>query len=253
MDIVRNNGASLVELKPDVILSASDRTTQVLRGLTRSIPIVTALSSDPVGLGLADSLARPGGNVTGFSVLESSIVGKMLEALKQIAPGVSHIGIIFNPDNPFAGPSYLRAFETSASQLDVQAINLPVRGLGDIEHAIGTLTLQPNSGIIFPPDVTTNTFRMRIFALVAQHRLPAIYSDPTYVTVGGLIAYGPDRTDLFRRAAFYAHRILSGERPGDLPFQLPAKYGLAINISTAKALGLTIPETLLATADEVIQ
>jgi putative ABC transport system substrate-binding protein len=252
MDLVRASAANLVELNSDVILGVGDRVSLTLAQLTRSIPIVAVSVSDPVGSGLVASLARPGGNVTGFSSFEFSIVGKSLEALKQIVPGISRVGMIYNPDN-LANAVYVRSFETSARQLAVQPINLPIHGLADLERALGTLAEQPNGGLFFSPDVTTLLLREHVTALVARHRVPAIYWNSFYVTSGGLVSYGSDTVELFRQAASYVDRVLRGEKPADLPIQQPTKYRLVINLKTAKALGLTIPETLLATADEVIQ
>jgi putative ABC transport system substrate-binding protein len=186
MDLVRAAAANLVDLNSDVIVSAGDRVISILTQLTRSIPIV-ALASDLAGSGFVESVARPGGNVTGFSVIEFSIIGKMLEALKRIAPGVSRVGMMHNPDNP-VGAAYLRSFETVARQLAVQPINFPVHGLADIERAIGTWAEQPNGGILIPPDVTMSPLRPQIIALVAQHRVPTIYSNSSYVISGGLVS-----------------------------------------------------------------
>jgi putative tryptophan/tyrosine transport system substrate-binding protein len=252
MDLVRTNAADLVRLKPDVIVGSGDRVMQTLAELTRSIPIVMAAAADPVASGSVESLARPGGNVTGFSVIEFSIVGKMLETLKQLAPAISRVGMVHNPDN-FVGGLYLASFETFAKRLAVQPIDLPIHGVADIERAIQILAEQPNGGLFFPADVTTTLLRAETTALVARYRVPAIYADPSLATSGGLVSYSSDRIVMMRQAASYVDRILRGEKPGDLPIQQPTKYRLVINLKTAKALGLTIPETLLATADEVIQ
>ncbi len=251
MDLVRAAAASLVELKPDVIVSAGDRVIPVLTHLTRSIPIV-ATGSDLAGSGFVESVARPGGNVTGFSVTEFSIIGKMLEALKRMAPDVSRVGMIYNPDNP-VGAVYLRSFKAVTRELAVQPVDLPVHGLVEIERAIGGLAEQPHGGFLVPPDVTISILRAEVIALAARHRVPAIYPKSSYAMVGGLASYGPELVDVFRREAFYVDRVLRGEKPADLPIQQPTKYLLVINLKTAKTLGLTIPETLLATADEVIQ
>jgi putative ABC transport system substrate-binding protein len=251
MDFVRAAAVNLVELKPDVIVSVGDRVVSVLKQLTRSIPIV-ALASDHVGSGFVESLARPGGNITGLSVIEFSVIGKMLEILRRMAPGISHVGIIYNPDNP-VGAIYSRSFEAMARQLAVQPIDLPVHGIADVERVIGSLAEQPNSGLLVPPDVTIGTLRDQVTALAARHSVPAIYSNRSYVLGGGLISYGVELGDLYARLASYVDRILRGEKPSDLPIQQPTKYRLDINLITARALGLTVPQLLLAEADDVIE
>jgi putative tryptophan/tyrosine transport system substrate-binding protein len=251
MDLVRAAAANLVESKPDVIFTSGDRVIPIFMQLTRSVPIV-AQASDLVGSGFAESLARPGGNITGFSVIEFSVIGKMLETLKHIAPGTSRVGMIYNPDNP-VGAIYSRLFNAVARQLAVQSLDLPVHGLAEVERAVESLSEQPNSGFLVPPDVTIGALRAQVPALAARHSIPAVYPNSLYVIRGGLVSYGPDVIDLFRRDASYVDRILRGERPADLPIQQPTKFELVINLKTAKVLGLTIPETLLATADEVIQ
>ena len=197
------------------------------------------------------SLARPGGNVTGFSNIELSVFGKMLEMLKQIAPGISRVAMIYNPDNPNTAV-YVRLFESFAPPLAVQPIIAPIHGIADIERAIASLAQQPNGGVFFPTDLTINQLRDQIIAIVARHRVPAIYSDRILVASGGLISYDSDRIDMYRRSASYVDRVLRGEKPGDLPFQQPTKYQLTINRKTAGALGLEVPVQLLALADEVI-
>jgi putative ABC transport system substrate-binding protein len=251
MDLVRAAAADLVKLKPDVIASVSDRVVSVLTQLTRSIPIV-AVASDFLGSGFVESLAHPGGNVTGFSVIEFSLVGKMVETLKRMAPGISRVGMIYNPDNPVSAV-YLNSFKAVAAQFVVQPIDLPVHAGGaDIERAIESLAEEPNGGFIAPPDVTVGALVTQITNLAARHNVPAIYSNILFVKRGGLASYGPDVIDVFRRLASYVDRVLRGEKPGDLPIQQPTNYKLVINLKTAKALGLKIPDTLLATADEVI-
>ena len=252
MDAVRADASSLVELKPDVILISGDRVIPVFMKSTSSIPIVVGATSDPIASGAAESLARPGHNVTGFSLIEFSMFGKMLEILKQIAPGISHVGMIYNPDNS-VGVTYQRWFESSAGQLGVQPINLPVHDAAEIERAIAGMAEQPNGGILSPPDLTTGIHRTQVVTLMARHRVPAIYSSTSFSETGGLVVYGPDILEMFRQAAGYIDRILRGEKPGDLPFQQPTTYRLLINLKTAKGLGLTVPTTLLARADEVIE
>jgi putative tryptophan/tyrosine transport system substrate-binding protein len=252
MDLVRADAANLVALNPDAIVIVGDRVIPILTNLTRSIPIVVALTSDPIASGAVESLARPGRNVTGFSLIEFSIFGKMLETLKGLAPGVSHVGMMYNPDNP-VGAAYLRAFEMVAAPIAVQPINLPIHDLADIERAIAGLAEQPNGGVLIPPDVTIFSLREQVSALLARYRVPAISIYSALTAAGGLVSYGPDRTAMFRQSASYVDRILRGEKPGDLPFQQPTTYRLVINLKTAKALGLDVPPTLLAIADEVIE
>jgi putative ABC transport system substrate-binding protein len=252
MDLIRANAANLVDLKPDVIVATGGRVIPILMQLTRSIPIIIPGTTDPVVTGWAESLARPGGNVTGFTNAESSIVGKLLQTLKLVAPGTSRVAYIYNPDNAIA-PPYVGLFETFARSLSIQPLIAPVRGMGDIDRAIESLAQQQNGGVYFPGDLTTNALRDQVTALVARHRVPAIYTDRIFVASGGLISYDADRNDIFRRAASYVDRILRGEKPGDLPFQQPTKYQLTINLKTAKALGLDIPANVLALADEVVE
>jgi len=252
MDLVRANCANLVELHPDAIVAVGGRVIPVLMQLTPTIPIIIPGATDPVGTGYVESLARPGGNVTGFANNEFSVIGKMLATLKEIAPGTSRVAMIYNPDNRLA-VAVQHQFESFAVPLSVEPIIAPIHGIADIERAIEALAEQPNSGIFFPGDLTTIALRDRVTAIVARHRLPAIYSDRIFVTGGGLVSYDTDRIDIFRRAASYVDRVLRGENPGDLPFQQPTKYRLTINLTTAKALGLTVPLALLARADEVIE
>jgi putative ABC transport system substrate-binding protein len=252
MDLVRANAANLVELKPDVIVALGGRIIPVLMQLTRTIPIIIPGGVDAVGEGFIESLARPGGNVTGFALMEFSVLGKILDTLKQLAPATSRVAMIYNPDNP-STVQYRRLFESFASPLSVQPIIAPIHSIADIERAIEALAEQPNGGVFFPPDLTTIALRDQVTAIVARLRVPAIYTDRAFVTRGGLVSYDSDRTDTFRRAASYVDRVLRGEKPGDLPFQQPTKYQLTINLKTARALGLEVPVQLLALADEVIE
>jgi putative ABC transport system substrate-binding protein len=252
MDLVRSHAASLVASNPDIIVVAGGRIVPILMQLTRSIPVVLPGASDPVGVGWAQSLARPGGNVTGFTGFELSMLGKSLELLKQIAPAVVRVALIYNPDNPNS-VFYRRISEGASAPLAIELIDLPIHDLPDIERAVTNLADRSNSGIFFLPDITTNALRDQVVALVAQRRVPAIYSDSFFVKIGGLAFYGPDRMEGFRRSAGYVDRILRGEKPGDLPFQQPTKYELMINSTAAKALGLELSPALLALADEVIE
>jgi ABC-type uncharacterized transport system substrate-binding protein len=252
MDLIRSAATNLVELNPDAILAIGGRVIPILMGLTRTIPIVVPGGADPVERGYAESLAHPGHNVTGFARAELSLIGKMLQTLKEIAPQVSRVCMIYNPDNPGTA-LFANAFESAAGPLGIKPTIAHVRGLADIERAVAATAEQPNGGIFVPGDVTINALADQTVAATARHRLPAIYSERHFATSGGLVYYGTDRIELFRRAASYVDRILRGEKPGDLPYQLPTKYDLVINLKTAKALGLTIPPQLLFTADEVIE
>jgi ABC-type uncharacterized transport system substrate-binding protein len=252
MDRVRAEAASLMASKPDAVIAIGGRVIPVLMQLSRSIPIVVPTASDPVGVGWIESLARPGGNVTGFAFLELSMFGKMLETLKQIAPATVRVAFMYNPDNPNT-VYFRRSFETAIGPLAIEPAIVPIHELAEIERTLAGLADRGNAAVFFPPDVTLQALRADVVALVARHRLPAIYSDPAFPKMGGLAFYGADRLDLFRRSAGYVDRILRGEKPGDLPFQQPTKYQLILNLKTAKALGLEVPPSLLALADEVIE
>ena len=252
MDLIRSAATNIVELDPDAILAVGGRVIPILMERTRSIPIVNPGGSDPVGRGYAESLARPGGNVTGFAVMELSVISKMLQTLKDIAPNVARVRIIYNPDNP-VGAFFARSFESAAAPLGIEPTIGQVHGLADIERAVAAAADQPNSGIFVPPDVTMSAFVEQTVASVARHRLPSIFSERVFVTNGGLVYYGADRVELYRGAASYVDRILRGERAGDLPYQQPIKYELVVNLKTAKSLGLTVSQSLLASTDEVIE
>jgi putative ABC transport system substrate-binding protein len=252
MDRIRTNAASLLASNPDVIVTTGGRVVPILMQLSRSVPIVLPGTVDPVGTGWVQSLARPGGNVTGFTALELSMFGKILEILKQIAPATTRVGLIYNPDNP-TSVVFRRTIESFAGRLAIEPVDVAIHGLADIERAVANLTERPNTGIFFLPDLTINALRTEVIALAERHRLPAMYSEAMFVKSGGLVFYGVDRIDLYRRAAGYVDRILRGEKAGELPFQQPTKYQLMINLNTAKALGLRVPNTLLVAADEVIE
>jgi putative ABC transport system substrate-binding protein len=252
MDLIRSAAANLVELKPDAILATGGRVIPLLLEMTRVIPIVIPGGLDPVRRGWAESMARPGGNITGFATMELSLIGKTLQMLKESAPNIARAAIICNPDNPEAAV-FARSFQSAAEMLAVEPIVSYVHGIADIERAVATVAAHPNAGIFFPLDLTINAFMEQIVALVTQHRIPAAYSERFAVERGGLMFYGADRTGLYRSAASYVDRILRGEKPGDLPYQQPTKYDLVINLKTAKSLGLDIPSKLLFTADEVIE
>jgi putative tryptophan/tyrosine transport system substrate-binding protein len=252
MDRVRANAASLLASNPDVVVAVGSRVVSTLMQLTRSVPIVLPGAVDPVGTGWVESLARPGGNVTGFTALELPMFGKILEILKQIAPATTRVGLIYNPDNP-TSVVFRRTIATFADRLAVEAVDLPIHKLADIERAVASLADQPNASVYFLPDVTVNALRTEVVTLVEPRRLPAMYSEPMFVKSGGLAFYGADRIHLYRRAAGYVDRILRGEKPAELPFQQPTKYQLMINLNAARTLGLTVPPTLLVAADEVIE
>ncbi len=252
IDQIRAGAADLVSTRPDVILVYSVRVLNAMRQATRQIPVVFIATSDPVGLGFVESLAHPGGNLTGFMLYEVSVAGKLVELLREIAPQLGRIALLFNPEN-ISATGYQRSIETVAGSLGVLPVWLPVRDAADIENAVDRLVREPSSGLVLPTDVTTVVHRDLIIALAARHRLPAIHSFRADVTSGGLMCYGPDTADLFRRAASYVDRILKGDRSADLPVQAPIKFELVINLKTAKALGLEVPRTLLARADEVIE
>jgi putative ABC transport system substrate-binding protein len=252
MDRVHAGAASLVASQPDVVIAVGGRVVPVLMQLSRSVPIVIPGTVDPVGTGWVESLARPGGNVTGYTSLELSMFGKSLEILKQIAPAIDRVGLIYNSDNPTSA-IFRRAIDGFAGRLLIEPVDLPIHQLADIERVVAVLADRPNDGAFFLPDLTVNALRSQIISLVERHHLPAIYSEAIFVRSGGLVSYDADRIELFRRAAGYVDRILRGENPAELPFQQPTKYELLINLRTARALGLEVPPTLLATADEVIE
>jgi putative tryptophan/tyrosine transport system substrate-binding protein len=243
----------LAALAPDVILTGASATTGALLQATRTVPVVFVQVAEPVGAGFVETLARPAGNATGFMLYEYGIGGKWLELLKEIAPDVKRVAFLQNPATA-AGPGQFGAIQGAAPSLGVEVRPINVRDAGEVERAITAFARPSNGGLIVgggAPAVIIH--RDVIVKLVARHQLPALYSDHAFVTEGGLIAYGPDRADQYRRAADYVDRILKGEKPADLPVQAPTKYELAINLKTAKALGLEVPPTLLARADEVIE
>jgi ABC-type uncharacterized transport system substrate-binding protein len=252
MDLVRANAANLVELRPDVIVAIGGRVIPVLLQITRTVPIVIPGTIDPVGTGWVTSLAQPGGNITGFTLLEFSMFGKLLDLLKQLAPGIVRVGLVFNPDNPNS-IVFRREIESFAGRLGIEPIVLPVHRLADIDRAVGKLAEQSNTAVYFLPDITVQAMAQQVVALVQRHHIPTIYTDLAYIKQGGLAFYGADRAEIFRRAAGYVDRILRGEKPSELPFQQPTKYQFVINLKAAKTLGLDVPTSLLAQADEVIE
>jgi putative tryptophan/tyrosine transport system substrate-binding protein len=248
----RRNAAELVALAPDVLLASATAVTTALVQTTRTIPIVFVNVVDPVGAGFVQSMARPGGNATGFIPFEYGMGGKWLERLKQVAPGVRRVAVLQNPI-VVSRSGQLGAIEALAPSLGVELSPFTVRDAGEIERAITRFAQAPNGGIIAVGAPSLETHHELIVTLAAQHRLPAVYPYRSYVTAGGLMCYGTDLVAQFRRAAGYVDRILKGEKPADLPVQAPTKYETLINLKTAKALGLTVPKTLLASADEVIE
>jgi putative ABC transport system substrate-binding protein len=243
----------LIALQPDLLLSQNTPTTAALLQQTRTIPVIFAVVSDPVGSGFVASFPRPGGNLTGFSNIEDSQGGKWLELLKEIAPPINRVAFLFNPATAPYAKNYLSPFKAAAASLAVEAIVAPVRGKSELESVIAATARAANGGLIVMTDSFMTTHRAEITALAARFRLPAVYPFRYFVEVGGLLSYGNDVLDSFRRAATYADRILKGAKPSELPVQAPVKFELVINLKTAKALGLEIPVTLLARADEVIE
>src|SRR5262249_40868433 len=250
---IRAHTAELVALAPDVIVGNTTAVIRALRQATSSIPIVMAAVNDPVEQGLVSSLAHPGGNITGFAFVDFQMVGKWLEMLKEAAPGVSRAVLMFNPDTVPHYYVYLRSFDAMPRTIAVDVTAAPVRDTVEIEEAIAKLGREPGGGLIVAPDAFTTVHQRLLIGLAQQHRLPAVYALRTLVAQGALMSYGPDAYDVLRRTASYVDRILKGEKPADLPIQQPTKFELAINIKTAKALGLEIPDRLLALADEVIE
>ena len=248
----RKYAAELAATAPDVIFATASETTAALRETTRTLPIVFVGVTDPVGAGYVASLARPGGNATGFAIVEYGMGAKWLELLKEIAPRVTRAVILRDPTLP-AGTGQLGAIQALAPSLGVETTPIDVRDSGEIERAIADFARTPNSGLIVTTSPTAMVNRKRIITLAAQHSLPAVYFHSTFANDGGLISYGPDVVAQFRQAAGYIDRILKGEKPADLPVQAPTKYELVINLRAAKALGLTMPPTVLARADEVIE
>jgi putative ABC transport system substrate-binding protein len=243
----------LVGSAPDVIVTSSTPALAALKQATSTIPIVFSIVSDPAGQGFVASLARPGGNITGFSFVDFLMLGKWLEVLKEIAPGVKRITLVFNPQTAPYYPVFLRDFAEAAATLAAELSATPVHDEAEIEAAVSASAREPDGGLIAAPDPFVNSHRALIVGLAERHRLPAIYGFPHFVKEGGLISYGPDTLDIVRRSASYVDRVLRGENPGELPVQAPAKYELLINLKTAKTLGLTVPTVLRVRANEVIE
>jgi putative tryptophan/tyrosine transport system substrate-binding protein len=242
----------LVALQPDVIFVTGTGAVAAAQRESRAIPIVFIGVADPIGSGFIASLARPGGNLTGFLSLEASVAGKWLAMLKEIAPNLARAAFVGNPKTG-AHDYFLRAAEALAPPLAIELMPSRVETAADIEHAIESIARVPNGGLVLPPDGTTIVHRNLILALAARHRLPAVYALRFFVAAGGLMSYGTDLVDQYRRAATYVDRILRGDKPADLPEQAPVKYETVLNLKTAKALGLTVPDLMLVRADEVIE
>src|SRR5262245_5480717 len=245
----RKYAAELVALAPDTLVAVSTPSVAALQNATRKVPIVFVQVVDPVGSGFVETLARPGGNATGFTVSEYSISGKWLELLKEIAPSTTRVVVLRDPSSP-VGIGQFGALQAVAASSGVELRPVDVRDAGEIERAITALAGRSNVGLVVLPGGSSAVRRDLIIALAARHRLPAAYPFRYYVASGGLVSYGPDTADPFRRAATYVDRVLKGEKPADLPVQAPTKYELVVNLKTAKALGLEVPTTLLARADE---
>src|SRR5574342_267760 len=243
----------LLALQPDVILSHNTPTTATLLRQTRTIPIVFVVVSDPIGSGFVASFPRPGGNVTGFTNIEPAMASKWLELLKEVAPRVSRVAFLFNPSTAPYAEYYLGPFKVAAASLALEAIAVPVHNTSELESAIAAQARAPNGGLVVMTDSFLVTHRAEITTLAARYRLPAVYPFRDFIELGGLLFYGNDLLDNFHRAATYADRILKGATPNELPVQAPVKFELIINLKTAKALGLTIPPSLLARADEIIE
>jgi ABC-type uncharacterized transport system substrate-binding protein len=245
--------AELVALAPDVIIANGSSSLAALKQATRSIPIVFAVVNDPVGQGFISSLARPGGNITGFTFVEDSMFAKSLDMLKQAAPGATRIAFMFNPNTTGYYQAFLPSFEAEARRYSTAVIGAAVRSEAEIDAAIAKLAASPGGALIVPPDAYTMAHRDRILTAAQAHRLPAIYSYRQFVKEGGLMSYGPDSSEIFRRAAAYVDSVLKGASPAELPAQAPSRFELAVNLKTSAALGLEVPPTLLALADEVIE
>jgi putative ABC transport system substrate-binding protein len=253
VEALQRGAKELVAMQPDLILSHTTPTTATLLQQTRNIPIIFVFVTDPLGSGFVASFSHPGGNVTGFIVMEPGVAGKWLELLKEIAPRVSRVAFLFNPTTAPYAEYYLKPFKAAAESFAVEAIAAPVRDTSELAPVVGIHAREPNGGLIVMPDAFTETHITEIISLAASNRLPSVYPFRYWAELGGLLSYGVEQTDNFRRAATYADRILKGMKPGDLPVQAPVKLTLTINLKTAKALGLDVPWFLQQRADQVIE
>ena len=252
IDLEPKYAAELVALAPDVVLASGTMSVAALQALSRTLPIVFAALGDPVGAGFVESLAHPGGNATGFMLYEYSFGGKLLELLKEIAPGVTRVAVLRNPTNPSQLATF-GAVRGAAQVLGVEVAPIDTRDAGQIERGVTAFARSPNGGLIIMPGASASVHGALVVALAARYKLPAIYPFRYHATGGGLISYGPDFVEPFRPAAGYVDRILKGEKPSDLPVQAATKYELVINLKTAKTLGLNVPNTLIGRADEVVE
>ena len=253
LDRMKTFAKELIDLRPDVILSVTTPVTAALVRETQTIPIVIVTVADPISSGFVTNLGRPGGNVTGFAVYEPGMGGKWLELLKQIAPGVTRVALLFNPATAVPVKFYMSSIEAAASLFAIQASTAPVHAKDEIEGVIAALAGNPGAGLIVMPDLFNTINRDLIIALAARYRVPVIYSVRSFADLGGLISYGPDFAEQYPPAAGYIDRILKGEKPGDLPIQMPIKVPLVINLKTANALGIDVPLQLQQLADEIIE
>jgi putative ABC transport system substrate-binding protein len=253
LDRIRAYATELVHSAPHLIVGSGTPITAALKEATSTIPIVFNLVNDPVGQGFVASLSRPGGNVTGFTFIDFPLIGKWLEMIKEIAPGVRHVVLMFNPDTTPFYPAFLHELEAANKSLAVELSASPVHNETEVEAAITALAGEPGGSLIAAPDAFINNHRQAIMTLTERHRLPAMYGFRQFAREGALISYGPDTADIVRRSAGYVDRVLKGEKPADLPVQAPTKYELVINLKTAKALGLNVPLHLQQLADEVIE
>jgi putative ABC transport system substrate-binding protein len=250
---IRKSASELVKLNPDVILASATDGLAAFQQETRTIPIVFVSVSDPVGQGFVASLARPGGNITGFTAFEFSMGGKWIETLKEMAPSIRRFAVLFNPRTAPYFALFMRSIEAAAATFSVELISTPVEDVAGIETTIGALAREPNAGLICPSDSYTSTHRKTIISLAERYAIPAVFAWREFVSDGALVAYGIDRVDMYRRAPTYIDRVLRGAKPADLPVQQPVRFELAINLKAAKTLGLTVPLQLLVRADEVIE
>jgi putative ABC transport system substrate-binding protein len=250
---VQSAVSELLSVHPDLILATATNVLAPLRAMAHDIPIVFVLVSDPVEQGFVDSLAHPGGRITGFTSFEFSMAGKWLETLKEAAPQVTRAALIFNPETAPYGEKYIASLQSAAQSMAVEPLVFRIRSLTELENALNDLARSPGGGLIVLPDTFMVAHRTSVISLAAVNRLPAIYSFRVFAIDGGLIAYGIDNIDIYRRAASYVDRILRGAKPAELPVQQPTKYELVINLKTARALGMNIPPTLPLRADEVIE
>ncbi len=254
VDLMRTFAKELIGLQPDVLLAPSTPVTAALARETQTIPIVFTFVGDPISSRFVASLSHPGGNITGFSVFEASMTSKSLELLREVAPGIKRVAMMFNPDTaPFVNSLFMPVFETAARSFNIAPIAAPVHSDAEIETVITSLGREPGGALLGGPDTFITNHRATIISLAARNHLPAVYGPTVFARDGGLVSYGADFQDNFRRSALYVDNILRGAKPSELPVQMPVKYSLIINLKTAKALGITVPQTLLVAADEVIE